>query len=82
MWWALVPLIVVAYLMFGTFLGKKFYVSAAGKTELEDGADVVLVGLVAVVGPVMLPFLLIAYGVGKLGGKLAGLKMKKEKTKL
>lgn len=82
MWWVLVPIIVIVYLRFGAFLGKKFYVSATDKTELEDGVDVVMIGLVAVVGPVILPFLLVAYGVGKLGCKLAGLKMKKkEKTK-
>lgn len=81
MWWALVPIMIMAYLWFGAFLGKKFYVSASGKSELEDGADVVMIGFVAVVGPVALPFFLVGYGVGKLACKLTGLKTKKKKTK-
>ena len=80
MWWVLTPILVIAYLVFGAYLGKRFITSASGKKELDDVADVVLVGLIAIAGPAVLPFGLVIYGLGKLGCRLVGLKMKKEKT--
>jgi len=80
MWWVLTPIIVIAYLVFGAYLGKRFLVSASGKDEMDDMSDVALIGFAAIVGPPMFPIFVVIYGIGKIGCRLFGLKMKKAKS--
>jgi hypothetical protein len=65
---------VVVYLALGMRLARWFMRSAS--ITLDDWVDYMMFGLVTATGPVLSPFLLVLYGLGRLGARLTGMKRK------
>lgn len=72
---ALIMAAVVVYLWVGVELARWLFKSTAG-AELEDWDDYMMFGLMMVVGPVVSPFVLTLYGLGRLGARLIGMSRK------
>lgn len=67
----------VIYLSTGMRLAR-WFIGNAGSGEMEDWSDYLMFGMVTLIGPVVAPFLVVIYWLGRVGASLMEMPTKGE----